>query len=475
MKKKLKLLDYQIKALNFLKKEKSGAIFIDPGGRKTAIVLNYLDYLKRKLKKDFKALIIAPLNVIYDPWTYQPFDWWKTLDPKKICNIHEKEYDEGHDVYLINPNKITSEIKKNKKYLRQFSVIVIDESVLYKNPEAKRTMELHRYFDVIKPKYSVIMTGEPVTKNLLDIYAQFYFIDRCALGSNFYAFRSTFFEPSPDGYNWVLRDGAYEEIIRRISKKSFILDEKTKKKIGYPKTIFNDVYFSLSKKNYKKYFEFHKKFMLELDELLIDKSNHKGKVYSGAISYTYCSQFVCGYLYEPKFKYDDKGNILARLKSTIHHIHEDRVKQLKSLTNELNGKNLLVFYETHADLEQIKKLKLPNSAYIQGGMKASKTQEILKQWNAGKITNLFGQISMISTGLNLQHGGHNILFYNVPHDYDLYKQAIHRLKRPGQKHTVTIHRFICRKTVDEIRRLQILEGKIFNAKQFKEKMLELMP
>ena len=52
-------------------------------------------------------------------------------------------------------------------------------------------------------------------------------------------------------------------------------------------------------------------------------------------------------------------------------------------------------------------------------------------------------------GLNLQRGGHIIVWYGLPWSLELYQQANARLPRPGQKQSVIIHHLVCRDTYDE--------------------------
>ncbi len=52
-------------------------------------------------------------------------------------------------------------------------------------------------------------------------------------------------------------------------------------------------------------------------------------------------------------------------------------------------------------------------------------------------------------GVNLQYGGHDIVWYTMPWSLELYQQANFRLNRLGQANPVIIHRIITKKTVDE--------------------------
>lgn len=466
-----KLRSYQKKAVSFLNKHDGGALFLRPGSGKTAIVLTWLKKLFKE-NPGQKFLLISMLSIIYDAWEYETEKWFPKL---KVRNIHRDGYAEGYDLYTINPEKFVSEFKKppsESNWLRVFTGFIIDESTIIKNYKAPkkvngetkfhRTHYILRFIDIVDPEYKIIMTGTPVTKNLLDIFSQFYVIDKKLLGYDFWRYRSIFFEPSPDGYGWLPREDAEDEIIKRISKKAFIINTEDEKEIGYPKEIENDIYFTLTDKNYKKYLKFQNDFLLELESIIVDKTKHKGKLYQSAVSYSYMSQFTSGGIY----RYEN-GKKITEI------IHDERLKVLKDLLEILDGIPLLVLYHYEFDTVLFKKLKIKNSEYIKGGIKPEKQQQTIKKWNAGKIPVLFCQIQKASHGLNLQYGSNHICYYNVPHDYELVYQSKHRLIRPGNKSdTVTVHRIICRKTVDQIKRLQILNKKIIKVEQVKEMLKE---
>ena len=60
----------------------------------------------------------------------------------------------------------------------------------------------------------------------------------------------------------------------------------------------------------------------------------------------------------------------------------------------------------------------------------------------------------VGYGLNLQAGGHVIVWYSLPWSLELYQQANARLYRQGQTEAVIINHLIAAGTVDE----QVLES-----------------
>lgn len=52
-------------------------------------------------------------------------------------------------------------------------------------------------------------------------------------------------------------------------------------------------------------------------------------------------------------------------------------------------------------------------------------------------------------GLNIQSGGHILIWFGLTWSLELYQQTNARLWRQGQKETVTIHHIVTKDTVDE--------------------------
>jgi SNF2 family DNA or RNA helicase len=62
-------------------------------------------------------------------------------------------------------------------------------------------------------------------------------------------------------------------------------------------------------------------------------------------------------------------------------------------------------------------------------------------------------------GLNLQDGGcHDVVWYSITFDLELYDQVNARAHRQGVKNSVTIHHIVAEGTVDS-KIVKVLEGK----------------
>ena len=79
----------------------------------------------------------------------------------------------------------------------------------------------------------------------------------------------------------------------------------------------------------------------------------------------------------------------------------------------------------------------------------AKDSEDIKLWNAGQLPVALIHPASAGHGLNIQSGGHILIWYGLTWSLELYQQTNARLWRQGQTQTVTIHHIVTKNTVDE--------------------------
>ena len=135
--------------------------------------------------------------------------------------------------------------------------------------------------------------------------------------------------------------------------------------------------------------------------------------------------------------YDENGK--ARI------LHDHKLEALEDLIEAANGQSVLVAYWFKHDRERIinhlTKLKIP--------VRDIKTSDDIKDWNAGKIPVALIHPASAGHGLNIQQGGHILIWFGLTWSLELYQQTNARLWRQGQTQVVTIHHIITKDTVDE--------------------------
>ena len=148
-------------------------------------------------------------------------------------------------------------------------------------------------------------------------------------------------------------------------------------------------------------------------------------------------QFLQGALY-----YRDEQD--KQQYTTIHKLKLDALKELI----EFSGQGILCAVQFKFELEMIQEL-YPDTPYIAGGVSQKVATEHIKAWNRGEIPLLLCHPASLSHGVNLQDGGHLILWYGLTWSLEQYLQFNGRLYRQGQRESVVVNHFIVEDSIDE--------------------------
>ncbi len=115
----------------------------------------------------------------------------------------------------------------------------------------------------------------------------------------------------------------------------------------------------------------------------------------------------------------------------VKEFHSEKLNKLEQLIEEANGQSVLIFYAYQHERDRILS-RFSEAVDI-------KAPGAVPRWNAGKIPIMLAHPASAGHGLNLQTGGHIIIWYGWTHNLEWYQQANKRLHRPGQKEVVLIH------------------------------------
>ncbi|HAN42576.1 MAG TPA: DEAD/DEAH box helicase, partial [Sphaerochaeta sp.] len=146
-----------------------------------------------------------------------------------------------------------------------------------------------------------------------------------------------------------------------------------------------------------------------------------------------------------------------------HTIHSRKLEMLEDLVEQANGQSVLVSYWFQHDKQRI----LEHLTKLGYEVRELLTVRDIEAWNAGEV-----QVALISPasaghGLNLQKGGHILVWFTPVWSLEFYQQTNARLWRQGQKEVVTIHHIVTEKTIDT-RILKALQSK----EQVQESLIE---
>lgn len=398
------------------------------------------------------TLVIAPLEIMYTTWMNEP-EKWDFSQSLKYTILHGKDKDLNFNkrcgIMFINPEGIPWLLKKIKSARRfPWKVLVVDESIKFKNHKSVRFKALRQMLKTFKYRY--ILSGNPIPNTYLDIWAQIFILDLGErLGTSWYRFRDKYFYPIDyNRFKWELKPGAKEEIIRKISDITFFLD--TDDEIDLPEIVEIDVPITLPATCASKYKKMEEELFAQLDTG--DNVTAPNKA-SGLMK---CWQIANGFLYEQ----------LEDGTRKTHFMHNELAKQAEAFVESMNGRPCVITYHFEEDLNRLKK-SFPDARVVGAGMTGEDIRSIEQDWNDDKIPILLAYISKLSHGLNLQHGsGHHIFTYCLTYNFDTYDQLIFRFKRQGAQYgRVVVHRPICQNTVHEAI-IRSLNTKGRNAKDF---------
>ena len=127
---------------------------------------------------------------------------------------------------------------------------------------------------------------------------------------------------------------------------------------------------------------------------------------------------------------------------TAHELHEKKLDALDEIISVNPGQPVLVFYNFQADRDALLS-RFPDARILD-------TSQDIEDWNAGRAPMMIAHPASVGHGLNIQEGGHIIVWYGLTWSLELYQQANARLYRQGQlSKTVIIHHLIAEGTVDE--------------------------
>lgn len=420
---------YQRYCIDRVVKDQAIGLFLDMGLGKTVITLSAIMELKYGRFAVNKVLVIAPKKVAEATWQ-QEASKWDFLRNLRFATVlgsaknRIKELYRPADIYVINRENVDWLVDYYKNDW-PFDMVVVDESSSFKSHRAKRFKALAS----IRPhiRRIVELTGTPSPNSLMDLWSQLYLLDGGArLGKYYTHFRDRFFDPGKRTreviYSYDPKDGAQQFIMGRIS--DICISMKASDYLQLPDCIIDDIPVELDAKAKKAYNQLERDMVLALPDGDID-------VASAAGLSNKLQQLANGAVYD-----DEHG---------VHEVHNCKLEAFLELLEKLNGQHALVFYNFKHDLSR-----------IQDALKTSKLRvrvfqgaEEEKDWNSGKIDVLLAHPASTAYGLNLQDGGHHIIWFGLNWSLELYQQANKRLHRQGQKEPVIIHQLICTGTRDE--------------------------
>lgn len=435
---------YQDYAKKHILEHPASGLFLDMGLGKTVTTLTAAAELLF-LGDVQKVLVIAPLRVAEDTWSTE-IDKWDHLKHLRISKIlgdrkrRLKALAEDADIYVTNRENVDWLVEECFSAW-PFDMVVIDELSSFKSSKAKRFRSLRK----VRPYFKRIvgLTGTPAPNSLIDLWPQIYLLDGGKrLGRTMTGYKQQFFSAGFGSghivYKWNLKDGSQDAIYKRIG--DICVSMKAKDYLELPDRMDNEVSIILPDKAKSTYRHLERDFVIDMGTDAITAAN-------AAVLTNKLLQLSNGAIYTENHE--------------VQEIHQEKLKALQEIIDTANGQPVLVFYSYKHDASRIKEYLKGVDAKELGG------SEDIKAWNSGKIPVLLAHPASAGHGLNLQAGGHIIVWFGLTYSLEQYMQANARLHRQGQQQAVIIHHLIAKGTMDEAV-MKVLSGKEAN----QDKLLE---
>ena len=426
---------YQLRAVKKMISNPCMGLFLHPGLGKTSItlmamrVLGWNGFIKG-------VLVIAPLRAVYNVWPAE-IEKWQEFRHMSIGILHGDDKDdvleEEHDFYAINPEGVAWLCEKLKKIPRDkwpFDVLVVDESVKFKDSQTKRFKSLRPLLNNFKRRY--ILTGTPTPNSLLDLFGQVYLLDQGnALTAYITHYKNKYFIQSGyGGYTWTPQYDAMERITDRIAPLTLTMTRE--EYLQMPELVQQMLWVDLPPAARKIYRQ------MERDYLTIVR-DEPVTAPSAAAAGIKCRQIINGAMYVNKEK-------------DWEEIHDVKLVALRDLIEELSGQPLLLLHEFQHDQERILQMliKMKVRFGVLGGQSMAKDQAVISAFNRGELTVASGHPGSMGEALNLQGSCAHVCWFGLTWNFYHYDQAIQRVWRQGNDaNRVIIYHICVRNSLDE--------------------------
>ncbi len=403
----LKLRDYQETAADFLYEHDRAMILAPVGAGKTAITLTAMQAI---LKDGYamRFLVLAPKRVCTDVWPVEQPKWAPMASLAVAVGTPKERM-----TALRSNARIVVTNYDNIQWLAEqklnFDAIVFDELTKLKNPSGARFKALNKVIGDVGIRWG--LTGSFTSNGLEDVFGQCKIVDQTLLGRAKGAFMQQYFTLiNKDFGDWQPRKGSLELVMRRIKPATFVLEPgEYKDKLPPLHTV--EVACKMDMTGYNK---MKKDFVLD-DVVAVNAAVVTQKL----------QQMSSGFLYS------DNGPIW---------LSPHKFDRLEELLDENQHANTLLVYQYQEELAEIKR----RFKWVV----TLDDDDAIERWNRGEVRLLAVHPKSAGHGLNLQHGGHHIVFLSLPWSLELYEQTIGRLHRSGQRHDVWCYVFLTDGTVD---------------------------
>lgn len=413
MKLKNELLPHQIAAVEKLIKLKVGALFMEQGTGKTITTLE-ITRIRLESKKINSVIWLCPCsakgNIKREIIKNCPVEM---LGCFTICGIETLSSSIRALSYLLNLSK------ENKCFL------VVDESLLIKNPRAYRTENIIKIGE--NCKYKIILNGTPVSRNEADLFSQFYLLDWRILGyKSYWSFSANHLEF--DEYGKLKNVLNTDVLAKKIAPYTYQVKKEECIKLPIKKYLTYNFY--LTDKQDEEYMRIAEILMEQLDEW---RSETVYRLFSGLQAVISGKRLI----------FNENATHFQTVEIFEDPYHNPRIE---TLLNYLTEEKTIIFCRYESEIQQLCNI-LPDSVRFDGTVSIKSREKALKEFMKKKKY-LIANRNCAGYSLNLQFC-HKIIYMSNDWDLGTRLQSEDRVHRLGQENDVEIIDICAYNTIDE--------------------------
>ncbi len=461
MRDETELNDYQTVAIWHLIEHPFTALWLDMGLGKTIAALSALAWL-RQMGEVRRVLVVAPKKVAMSTWPDEIRAWnhtaglsWTIIRPtgrepeveaaRGLARAAARRINLPADFVLRIENRAATRAeervrerllrtetdihiatRENMPYLVEkwgrrwpYDLVIYDEASGLRDHNTNRVKSLFKARQRVKRLWQ--LTGTPAPEGYIDLFPQVYLLDRGErFGKHIGRFRDAYFTHDPHRHKYTLREGMADAIISRIGDLALVMRAEDYLPVNAP--VYVERLVDLGPELLETY------ETLERDMVASTPSGHEIVAEVAGSLHQKLLQFASGAVY------DEDGK--------AHFVHDCKIDALRDIVEESQGAPIIVAYWFQSSLARLRKA-------FPEGKKADDAGKIVKEWTAGTLPMMFIHPASDGAGLNLQYGGHILVFFDVPYSGEKHDQTVARIARQGQTRVPMVFYLCARGTVDQ--------------------------
>lgn len=456
---------HQKKALSYLYRRDTAALYTDMGTGKTKIMIDLMQ------SRNFKKVLVVAPNKACEVWEEQiaihgvesKFDVYRLNNLSKIkviellnkiAAVPSQLSSDRIYVFIINYEKVWRD-GIDRIFLRKkfgLDCVICDESHRIKTPRSKCSMYLAKLGKLIPHRY--LVTGTPLAENPTDVFAQYKFLDPSIFGSNLGLFRDEYEVVDPVmtariGHRVLDKKHPYKNL-DKLHEKMFSCAFYIKSSVELPEQTDIEYKFQMPSKTEKLYHQVFKEKVAELNGMWLSSDNILTTVLR-------LQQITSGYAAVEDLDTKEKH---------IINVDKARREALRDLLEQFpEGEPIVVFARFTKDLKNIHRVCRElgiSSSEVSGGA------DTLKEWKAGETQVLAVQYSSGSESIDLTRARYCI-YYSMTQRLALYEQSRKRIHRPGQTRPVVYYHMI-----ETMKKGMTIDNKMYQALKNKQDIVKFV-